>query len=305
MKDIKVLQDYFAGITYRMLKENNYPNIFKEIFRYGIKNIFIVKSGYNQGIPYNVYYNNKNGKVFTEYYCYKEFYFPADFTFENNMLSFSEAIEVGFVNTDNILNCAKAKRINKINEIDQLPCFNFMDVRYDNIFPLKITVNRGRKFRGEGYLIDAYEVQGMYGCSRVGEIYDPKTNTINECTLDYVEFPNGVLDQYKKYCIDIINSCTFDDINVEELYINENVIRRTSFMNFVKNSLSENIDYSSARNLIKEKAEAKRKEKEEKNKAFKEAKMKDLIEWVKKNTDKEGEEIEKLAERIYKKRYEY
>ena len=33
--------------------------------------------------------------------------------------------------------------------------------------------------------------------------------------------------------------------------------------------------------------------------------MKDLIEWVKKNTDKEGEEIEKLAERIYKKRYEY
>ena len=74
-------------------------------------------------------------------------------------------------------------------------------------------------------------------------------------------------------------------------------------MNFVKNSLSENIDYSSARNLIKEKAEAKRKEKEEKNKAFKEAKMKDLIEWVKKNTDKKGDDILKLAEYIFNKKY--
>ena len=100
-------------------------------------------------------------------------------------------------------------------------------------------------------------------------------------------------------------ACTDDDVNKTNLRINKNIIDKTSFANFVKNELTEQIDYSSARNLIKEKEEAKRKEQEEKNKAFMESKMKDLIEWVKKNTDKEGEEIEKLAERIYKKRYVY
>lgn len=303
MKNINDIQNYFEKITYRMLKENNYPELFKVIFKYGIKNIFILQIGSQHGLTCNTYYNNKTGKIFRECYL-PDTNFPADFSFEDNILSFNEALDMGLVNDIMILEGAKSRKINKFLSLSELPCFNFMNVRYDDVFPLKVAVNRGRKFRGEGYIIDAYEVQNRYGCSRVGEIYDPKTNTINECTLDYVEFPNSVLEQYKNYCINIINSCTFNDIDITNLCIKENIVNRTSFINFIKNELGETIDYSSARNLIKEKAEAKRKEKEEKNKAFKESKMKDLIEWVKKNTDKEGEEIEKLAERIYKKRYE-
>lgn len=301
---VQKVSDFFYKITYRIIQENNYPKVFNEIFRYGSKNIFVLSIGSNRGVPYNVYYNNKTGKIFSEYYL-EDTNFPADFTFEDNMLSFEEALEFGLVNNIALLDGVKSNNINKFMEMNELPKFNFMNIRYDDVFPLKVMVNGGRKFRGEGYLVDAYEKQDMYGCAYIGEIYDPQTNTINECTLKYVKFHESVLDRYKNYCINIINSCTFDDIDISDLSIKDSIFNRTSFINFVKNELGENIDYSSARNLIKEKAEAKIKEKEEKNKAFKESKMKDLIEWVKKNTDKEGEEIEKLAERIYKKRYEY
>lgn len=304
MKNLDNIQNYFEKITYRMLKENNYPELFKVIFKYGIKNIFVLQNGSQHGLTSNTYYNNKTGKIFREYYL-PDTNFPADFSFEDNMLTFNEALDMGLVNDIMILEGVKSRKISKFMEMDDLPNFSFLNVRYDNVFPLKVTVNGGRKFRGEGYIIDAYEVSSNYGSSYVAEIYDPKNNTINECTLNYVEFPKSVLEQYKNYCLNIINSCTFNDIDLTDLTIKDNIINKLSFMNFVKSELGENIDYSSARNLIKEKVEAKRKEKEEKNKAFKEAKMKDLIEWVKKNTDKEGEEIEKLAERIYKKRYEY
>lgn len=302
MKNLDNIQNYFEKITYRMLKENNYPELFKVIFKYGIKNIFVLQNGSENGLTSNTYYNNKTGKIFREYYL-PDTNFPADFSFEDNMLTFNEALDMGLVNDIMILEGAKSRKISKFTEMDELPNFNFLNVRYDDIFPLKINVNRGRKFRGEGYIIDAYEVVSNYGHSYSAEIYDPKNNTINECTLDYVEFPESVLEQYKNYAINIINSCTFNDIDLTNLSIRDSIINKLSFINFVKSELGEKIDYSSARNLIKEKAEAKKKAREEKNKAFKESKMKDLIEWVKKNTDKQGEEIEKLAERIYNKHY--
>lgn len=302
MKNINNIQDYFEKITWTMLKENNYPGIFREIFKYGSKNIFILNKNCSNSVY--VYYNNKTGRIFSEYYT-DDTNFPADFSINDNILTFDEALELGLVNNIMVLENAKSHEIQKFMEMDELPGFNFLDARYNNIFPLKVTVNRGRKFRGDGYIIDTYEVVSNYGHSYVAEIYDPKANTITDCTLDYVNFPESVLEQFKNYCINIINSCTIDDVNKTNLRINNNIINKTLFANFVKKELTEQIDYSSARNLIKEKEEAKRKEKEEKNKVFKESKMKDLIEWVKKNTDKQGEEIEKLAERIYKKKYEY
>lgn len=302
MKKLDNIQNFFEKITYNMIKENNYPELFKEIFKYGIKNIFLLQNGSLHGLTSNTYYNNKTGKIFKEYYL-PDTNFPVDFSFEDNMLTFNEALDMGLVNDIVILEGAKSRKISKFMEMDELPYFNFLNVRYDDIFPLKINVNRGRKFRGEGYIIDAYEVVSNYGHSYTAEIYDPNNNTINECTLDYVEFPKSVLEQYKNYAINIINSCAFNDIDLNYLTIKDNIVNKLSFMNFVKSELNENIDYSSARNLIKEKDEAKKKAREEKNKAFKESKMKDLIEWVKKNTDKQGEDIEKLAERIYNKRY--
>lgn len=302
MKSVDNIQKFFEKISFKMIKENNYPGIFREIFKYGSKNIFVLNKNWS-GSEY-VYYNNKTGRMFSEYYT-NDTIFPADFSIDENILTFNEALELGLVNNIMILENAKSREIQQFMEMDELPGFNFLDARYNNIFPLKVTVNRGRKFRGEGYITDAYVVESRYGKSYIAEIYDPKANTISECTLDYVNFPESVLEQFKNYSISIINACTDDDVNKTNLRINKNIIDKTSFANFVKNKLTEQVDYSSARNLIKEKEEAKRKEQEEKNKAFMESKMKDLIEWVKKNTDKEGEEIEKLAERIYKKRYIY
>ena len=70
-----------------------------------------------------------------------------------------------------------------------------------------------------------------------------------------------------------------------------------NFIDWLKNKYYDpSIDWSKAKDIEQEKQDKKSEE-------FKKKKMLELIEWVKNNTDKKGDEIEKLAERIFKKRY--
>lgn len=302
---IQKVSDFFFGITYKMIIENNYPDVFKEVFRYGSKNIIFIYQSYWGCCFYNVITN----KFFRDNSALDPNRFlPADFeSYEENFLTFEDAIENN-VNTfskriKDLQDEAFSYSVGKLKELSENEYFDH-SYRMNVIpNPIKVTVSKGRKFKGEGYLINIEEETSEYGTTYKGVIYDPSNNVIDDCTLKYVNIHEDVKEGYNNWMTNVINNFSNDDF-MSELDIQFRHNGMLDFETYVK-ELNNNIDYSSARNLIKEKAEAKRKEKEEKNKAFKEAKMKDLIEWVKKNTDKEGEEIEKLAERIYKKRYEY
>ena len=81
---------------------------------------------------------------------------------------------------------------------------------------------------------------------------------------------------------------------LSELIILMLIIPFETFM--IKWAETHMVDYSTASYPAQE---ARDKAKQE----LKDQKMPELIQWVKDNTNKEGEEIEKLAEHIFNKRY--
>jgi len=235
------------------------------------------------------FYNNNTGETFYGDNIFK------------SLLWIERAFQENYINTKILYK----KLYNKEKkEIDNL-YFRKKDI--DNNLDtlkgiIKVTVNKGRKWKGTGYIIGQETSTYQYSpwnssTTHYYKVYDDKDNTINTVNKDYADFKDteDKFNEYKKYRLDLLNKSKESDIKFEGhdfiLYTYDN------FIDWLKNKYYDpSIDWSKATDIEQEKQNKKSEE-------FKKKKMPELIEWVKNNTDKKGDEIEKLAERIFNKRY--
>lgn len=296
----------------------------KAIQEYGIENISMV--GYNYHGRYEdddcyfTYYNNVTGNFFYDEWTTR-FACPAYGCYECQTLE--EADKKGYVDHEKLFS------FKKFEMIKQLEKFKFDNVWGDTFvkiapFGLRVEVNRGRKWKGIGYLVGTFTTSYQWGVkmwrsnndygtstTRHAKIYDPTTNRIETVTAEYVKFLDldNIIEQYKKDMIAIIEAATINDFaigkngtsyspysgdsNDTKMTINCEIV---SFMKYLE-SKGNKLNLNNAYDVIEE-------EKKAKFEAFKATKMPGIIEWVKNNTDKTTEEdIMKLAEHIFNKRY--
>lgn len=296
----------------------------KAIKKYGIENISMV--GYNYHGRYEdddcnfTYYNNVTGEFFYDEWTTR-FACPYFGCYECQTLK--DADEKGYIDHDKLYNF---KRNQLINYYTNMKIDNYaIGTLYNIIAPLglRVEVKGGRKWKGIGFLVGTFNTSYQWGTkmwrsnndygtstTRHAKIYDPLTNKIETVTANQVKFLDldNIIEQYKKDMINIIESTTVNDLvigkngtsyspssgdlNTTPININCEII---TFKDYIKTK-GNKLNLENAYDVIEE-------EKKEKLNAFKETKMPELIEWVKTNTDKEGDEIQKLAEHIFNKRY--
>lgn len=186
-------------------------------------------------------------------------------------------------------------------------------------YNLRVKVNGGRKFKGEGYLVRVDESSYRYATpmfrsryystadfgvttTRTAIIWNPLDNTINRANMNYIEFidKEEIMEKYSIWAKNVILSAS--NINLT------GVQNRSLF--------TLDIDYSLDRffneiwvpahqigDVISTAYDPETEEKKKKESEFRAKKMPEIIEWVKNNTDKQGSDIIQLAIHIYNKRY--
>lgn len=274
--------------------------------KYGAENIIMIQEDYH-GLHEDdycnfVYWNNVTGETFKDQWS-TAYAAPAYNLFR--CIDFQNATRLGILDMNKMFEYLKSKEISKISD---WKCFSNPVIKYAT-YNLKAKVSKGRKWKGEGYLINTstfnFVIPGTFGgyerVNRVAHIFDPITNQIHEVNPDYIELVDyeSIVNDWKQWAIEIINKSSIENISTNDFSLDCGNISFEKYLAI----LSENspIDYSTAVNVDEVKQIAKKIEKLEK---LKEKKMPKIIEWVKTNTDKESKkEIEELAERIFKKHY--
>lgn len=229
-----------------------------------------------------------------------------------------------FVDIEFVFDVAKENKIADILNTKVNVEFNRYIKEFANTGLIKAKVTKGRKWKGEGYIIGSFDSAFNTGYRNIYttyvKIYDPSTNRIETIALKNVtDFDySGLIKNYKENIINILNNFTINE-NKRLLIVNPITIPLLSSFNFdilkeIENAFNDKIinivswvvntpgllnKDINLENAVDELEDAKK----AKNEAFKAKKMPELIEWVKNNTDKKGEEINILAERIFNKKY--
>lgn len=290
------------------------PSSLLEVKKYGIDKVFLVSKDYHGKYEDDyctfTYWNESTKEFFNDYWttagaC-------PTFNYYEAMIDFTTAWNGGLIDKDFYLSMVKESVISKI-ENTQFSCKNPED------FSFKVEVTKGKKWHGVGYFVDSYENEYRYatpmfrnryygspsdfGVSRtkVAVIYDPETNTLNECNAQYVKYIDTdlIMDSYKSWAKEIVEKATSNDVMIssENFDIKCDYSLDTFLFDWAAN---HKIDISTATYPAQDERNRK---KAKKLAALKESKIAGIIEWVKENTDKEGEDILSLAEHIFNKHY--
>ena len=245
-----------------------------------------------------------------------------DLSVRKETIDLKSALDAGLVNESTIID-------NIINDFG----FSFAKVDWGRVCanysmekPLDIPVKivRGRKGKGvSGRLIYTIRVPQRYGWGAYHNCYDEKAVVLNPETGEfitvndvyYLEFDPKFIEEYNNAIplniardIKTLRSLahiyayrmSYSACDKDNYRLTIEDFSRSGF-EIVKrgmDNVSEIVRVSIANHL-----EAERIKQEAAEKAFKEEKMKDLIQWVIEKTDKQGDEIQELAERIYQKHY--
>lgn len=229
-----------------------------------------------------------------------------------------------------VFDVAKENKIADINNFKNVLISSEKDmVNVANSGFVKVKVAKGRKWKGEGYLVGTIEKSFCTGYRNIyttyGKIFDPSTNRIESIALKNVVVvdSSALFEAYKKNIIENINKAELSEITINAINFSRIPAPILPLLNSfgidilkeIENALKAKVmDMSSwiyrngnsikntelnLENAIDEEEDYKKAKKAE----FKAKKMLELIEWVKNNTDKKGEEINKLAECIFNKKY--
>lgn len=263
----------------------NKEPVFKNIDEYGAENIFKL---YN--LSYDTrYYNNTTNEEFT----------GMNFT---PLYHINEALEKDYVDKKPLYKKTYDDLKKKIDKYEfNKDCIN-------KLYGIaQVTVNRGRKWKGSGYIMDSGKSSFQYSpwnssTTYFYKIYDPKTKQIYTINREYADFSDmkKKYEEYKKFLIDLLNKTSENDIlydiNKREFQFSTYQTKYKEFSDWMKDKYDPKLDLKGVKDIEQEKQNKKSEE-------FKKKKMPELIEWVKTHTDKKGDDIEKLAERIFIKRY--
>lgn len=187
----------------------------------------------------------------------------------------------------------------------------------------RVLVDGGRKWKGEGYLIDVttssyryatpmyrsryYGTPKDFGVSttETAVIWNPIDNTINRTNLKYVKYLDAdkIINAYKEWANKIVDFAQVYDIKSNNQYNNGSYDLTVDYSQdrFMKEvwgpAHTIGTDFSNA-------YDAEAEEKKKKMSELRAAKMPGIIEWVKEKTDKtDPMDIMELAIRIFNKNY--
>ena len=311
--------------NYLMTRPNGYNYLIRPtaaieaIAEYGAENIFMINSSYHGHYDDDdanfIYWNNKTGEFFDDNWTTRGAC-PSYSLYECTPVKV--ALEADILDKEKMLVTLKdnaRKALVNINPIIEMPGI----AKHG----LKVTVKGGRKWKGTGILIGLFETSYQWGAPRYrsryyrssgygttttehAKIYDPKTNTINIVNSKYVVL-EGIDEMKKAYKEDLKNGIETSTVNdiVFGTWMPQLKNMEVSINDWIIKNFSQTEDLKKAHELEKKMEEEKEAIKKAKHEEFKKSKMPELIEWVKNNTDKKGDAIERLAEHIFNKRYSY
>lgn len=289
------------------------PYCLKRVRETGIDKIFFVGRDYH-------------GK-YEDDYCYftywdevkKEFFsdewgtwaaFP-HYDYYEMPIYFGAAWEEGLIDKEAYLEYMKSRHLETLTHVT----FNIPEALNYN---LRVKVERGRKWKGEGYLIGIEEHSFRFAypqfrnhsndfgvsTTKTAKIWDPITHTINRANANFLEFidQDEIMEQYILWAKNIIALATINDIHSNGQYNLGSFILDVDY-NFEKFMTKWMEEHDVVTGNYETAYDAEAEERIKKAAEFRANKMPEIVEWVKNNTDKKGEDIIKLALHIFEKNY--
>lgn len=291
--------EYFKNLVAKC-KEHELPYIVHTIAEVGVENIFYVDRNY-RGLYEDddctfTYWDNLNGKVINDYWG-THFAAPSFFLYEDNIIRFHDAAEAGLINVELL----RAHKVEKMHDIVNRMQISKVHEYIVNTYP-RVKVEGGRKFKGEGYFIEKITESSIYGDKIYAKILSTEDFQIHYCNYRFVQFVDAenILNAYKEYAHAQIEETLKNNprtiCNGTTYRMSEDVI--PSIEKFVER-YKNNVE-----GLVANAPDPEMYERNMKLAAKRAENFKNIIEWVKTNTDKTtDDEIMELALRILNKRY--
>ena len=263
------------------------------IEKFGVENIFMTKRDYH-GLYEDddcefEYYNNVTGEFSGDSWTTR-FACPSFSNFECTTIT--EGIKKGLVDTEKLLGILR-KRFHR-------ECATRQHMSEVACNGLRVEVKRGRKWKGFGYYVGKETGKLNLGYKTMDipfyKIYDPMTGrieTINANNCDFVD-EQALRDKYTALWNETLENNTDAD---SIAYVPcDGVMLRLEIMSFKEfvEKWTKPVDTSDAFDEV----EYERKKKACERRA---KKMKDIVNWVWDNTDKECYDVYDLASHIYNK----
>jgi len=292
----------------------------------GLENVFYVGENY-RGLYQDDYctftfYNNLTGEFFYDEWT-TAFACPACDSYYDGIYTIKEGFELGLIDMEKVFALNK-KRFETMIENNAKKIFSSNSID-ENCFYPRIRVSRGRKWRGEGYLIDmetnVYHFGPTYGkgyntsSSTTARIISLEDFQIHYCNADYLEFVDveKITEMYKVWAGNIVYRL-FTDLHNAKYYFNMDSLTwkllpglEDQFDFSVEEFFERHEDmrnHISRMNAITTNAyDAKEFERKAQYSQRLASQLPNVIEWVKTNTDKTSEEdVLALALHILNKR---
>lgn len=292
----------------------------------GLENVFYVGENY-RGLYQDDYctftfFNNLTGEFFYDEWTTAAAC-PACDSYYEGIYTVKEGLELGLINMEKVFELNK-KRFESMVERNAEKIFRSESLENNEFFP-RVKVSKGRKWRGEGYLIDIETNVYTFGPT-YGKGYNTSTSTtarilsledfqIHYCNADYLEFVEAekITEMYKTWAKNIVYRM-FQDIHNSKYYFNQDTLTWK-----ILSGLEDQFDFSvekfferhnemanhiSRMNTITINAyDAKEFERKAQYSRRLAEQLPNVIEWVKENTDKTTDsEIMELALHILNKR---
>lgn len=239
-----------------------------------------------------------------------------DLEYRDDLISLKEALSMGIVSENEIKQYIVKAFGLSFEKIDL--CGLACSFSQSNPMSIPVTIVRGRKGKGKkGRLIYGETKRNYYGWGAYHQVFDEFAyvllNDSNEVikvnSFDYLKVDENYIAEYNKVLPnEIVKAIELSQLSWLYAY-------KMSYSSCDKDNLRYRIDDFSrlAKGLYKAKEDVLQAIKAyqdecdriatEQREALKKEVMPQLIDWVLKNTDKQGDEVEKLALHIFNKRY--
>ena len=183
---------------------NGYPYVVDKIYEYGVENIFFINKDY-KGLYQDdyctfFYWNNATGEIFTDEWT-TAFAAPHYDMYTRNVFTFKEGVELGLIDMTKVKAYNKNLWLEKIKNVDFSDYWKVKKYMENNpVFAPMVKVERGRKWKGIGFLLEVTESVYSWGpsygrgynCSSsvTAKILSTEDFQIHYCNANYVEFIN-------------------------------------------------------------------------------------------------------------------
>lgn len=277
--------------------------------QYGAENIFMLSSDYHGHLEdddcYFVYYNNITGEEFKDTWSTR-FAAPPFGWFET--ITLLDAFENDLVNKEVYLEYFKKKVFKHIDVCN--PEGKYIDPEKYAKYLLPVRVEGGRKFKGEGILVDidtkTYTFGPTYGkgynqsTTATAKIYVPEANTFAYCSANYCKFYT-LQDLYNEWVALVTKQVT--TMTVGDVFVTKNSCMDNNHNSHIMTFEKYLEGYVNPYKYVIEALVESEKQLEIANRCYKKVReVENLEKWVREHmTDVPEADVHTVAERIWRK----